>query len=99
METNLVPPCEGREGGPFTLRKRILARWTCSNFKPSFLLAQLLVDHMMVLETMTPLDFYEFRNYLAPGSGFQSLQFRLLENKLGVKPVSLSSCSLGHLLA
>ncbi|CAG0893073.1 unnamed protein product [Cyprideis torosa] len=47
---------------------------------------RLLVDHIMVLETMTPLDFYEFRNYLNPGSGFQSLQFRLLENKLGVKP-------------
>ena len=34
---------------------------------------------------MTPLDFMSFRNYLAPASGFQSLQFRLLENKLGVK--------------
>lgn len=34
---------------------------------------------------MTPLDFMEFRNYLAPASGFQSLQFRLIENKLGVK--------------
>ena len=27
----------------------------------------------------------DFRNYLAPASGFQSLQFRLIENKLGVK--------------
>lgn len=34
---------------------------------------------------MTPLDFMDFRDYLAPASGFQSLQFRLLENKLGVK--------------
>lgn len=34
---------------------------------------------------MTPLDFMEFRGYLAPASGFQSLQFRLIENKLGVK--------------
>ena len=34
---------------------------------------------------MTPLDFMDFRNYLAPASGFQSLQFRLIENKLGVK--------------
>jgi len=39
----------------------------------------------MILETMTPLDFMDFRNYLRPASGFQSLQFRLLENKLGVK--------------
>lgn len=34
---------------------------------------------------MTPLDFMDFRDYLSPASGFQSLQFRLLENKLGVK--------------
>lgn len=40
---------------------------------------------MPILETMTPLDFMDFRNYLAPASGFQSLQFRLIENKLGVK--------------
>src|SRR5690349_16364578 len=34
---------------------------------------------------MTPLDFMDFRDYLSPASGFQSMQFRLLENKLGVK--------------
>lgn len=38
----------------------------------------------MILETMTPLDFMDFRNYLRPASGFQSLQFRLLENKVPV---------------
>lgn len=27
----------------------------------------------------------DFRDYLSPASGFQSLQFRLMENKLGVK--------------
>lgn len=31
------------------------------------------------------LDFMDFRDYLSPASGFQSLQFRLIENKLGVK--------------
>uniref|UniRef100_A0A6Q2XAM2 Tryptophan 2,3-dioxygenase n=1 Tax=Esox lucius TaxID=8010 RepID=A0A6Q2XAM2_ESOLU len=45
---------------------------------------RLLVDQFAVLETMTALDFYDFREYLAPASGFQSLQFRLLENKIGV---------------
>lgn len=40
---------------------------------------------MSILETMTPLDFMAFRDYLCPASGFQSLQFRLLENKLGMK--------------
>lgn len=46
---------------------------------------QLLVDQVTILETMTPMDFMAFRDYLCPASGFQSLQFRLLENKLGVK--------------
>lgn len=44
----------------------------------------LLVDQMLILETMSPLDFVEFRDYLTSASGFQSMQFRLLENKLGV---------------
>lgn len=50
------------------------------------LILKLLRDQVSILETMTPLDFLEFRNYLTPGSGFQSLQFRLLENKLGLRP-------------
>uniref|UniRef100_A0A672KMQ3 tryptophan 2,3-dioxygenase n=1 Tax=Sinocyclocheilus grahami TaxID=75366 RepID=A0A672KMQ3_SINGR len=45
---------------------------------------RLLLDQFSVLETMTALDFYDFREYLSPASGFQSLQFRLLENKIGV---------------
>jgi len=44
----------------------------------------LLCDQISILETMTPLDFMEFRSYLSPASGFQSLQFRLIENKLGL---------------
>lgn len=49
------------------------------------LILKLLVDQVTILETMTPLDFMAFRDYLCPASGFQSLQFRLIENKLGVK--------------
>jgi tryptophan 2,3-dioxygenase len=30
----------------------------------------------------------DFRDYLSPASGFQSMQFRLLENKLGLKNVN-----------
>ncbi|XP_064191426.1 tryptophan 2,3-dioxygenase B-like isoform X1 [Anguilla rostrata] len=45
---------------------------------------RLLVEQFAVLETMSALDFFDFRSYLTPASGFQSLQFRLLENKLGV---------------
>ena len=46
---------------------------------------RLLIDQISVLETMTPLDFLEFRNLLVPASGFQSAQFRLLEVKLGLR--------------
>lgn len=45
----------------------------------------ILVEQFSILETMTPLDFMDFRDYLAPASGFQSYQFRLIENKLGIK--------------
>jgi tryptophan 2,3-dioxygenase len=45
---------------------------------------KLLVDQLRVLETMTPLDFLDFRDALTPASGFQSFQFRLLEQKLGL---------------
>ncbi|MBI3152329.1 MAG: tryptophan 2,3-dioxygenase [Chloroflexi bacterium] len=38
-----------------------------------------------ILETMTPMDFLEFRDLLLPSSGFQSLQFRIIEAKLGLK--------------
>jgi len=47
---------------------------------------KLLIDQLRVLETMTPLDFLDFRDFLVPASGFQSLQFRLIENKLGLRP-------------
>jgi len=44
----------------------------------------LLRGQLEVLETMTPLDFLDFRDALVPASGFQSAQFRLIENRLGV---------------
>ena len=49
------------------------------------LILKLLVDQVQILETMTPLDFMDFRSNLKQASGFQSLQFRLIENKLGVR--------------
>jgi tryptophan 2,3-dioxygenase len=45
----------------------------------------LLNQQVSILDTMTPLDFLEFRNLLAPSSGFQSLQFRLIEARLGLQ--------------
>ena len=46
---------------------------------------RLLVQQVDVLETMTPQDFLEFRQRLAPASGFQSVQFRELEFLSGAK--------------
>ncbi|MEK7432335.1 MAG: tryptophan 2,3-dioxygenase family protein [Cyanobacteriota bacterium] len=46
---------------------------------------KILVEQISIMETMTPLDFLDFRDYLLPASGFQSVQFRLLENKLGLE--------------
>jgi tryptophan 2,3-dioxygenase len=43
------------------------------------------VQQIGVLETMTPLDFLDFRDYLFPASGFQSFQFRVIETMLGLK--------------
>ena len=45
----------------------------------------LMIDQIRILETMTPLDFLEFRNYLFPASGFQSFQFRQVEVLLGLQ--------------
>lgn len=45
----------------------------------------ILHDQITVMETMTPMDFLDFRHFLYPASGFQSLQFRLLETLLGLK--------------
>jgi len=44
-----------------------------------------LVGQLDILETMTSLDFLDFRDYLSPASGFQSHQFRKLETMLGLK--------------
>jgi tryptophan 2,3-dioxygenase/ribonuclease HI len=40
---------------------------------------RLLLEHLEVLETMSPEGFLEFRDPLAPASGFQSTQFRAIE--------------------
>jgi tryptophan 2,3-dioxygenase len=42
------------------------------------------VDQISILETMTPLDFLDFRDLLRPASGFQSIQFKMIEAALGL---------------
>lgn len=46
---------------------------------------RVLNDQLAIIETMTPLDFMDFRDYLVPASGFQSIQFRMVEIKLGLR--------------
>lgn len=44
----------------------------------------LMFNHLDILETMTPMDFLEFRDLLIPASGFQSVQFREIEIRMGL---------------
>jgi tryptophan 2,3-dioxygenase len=44
-----------------------------------------MIEHIGVLESMSPQDFLEFRHNLAPASGFQSAQFREIEFISGLK--------------
>jgi tryptophan 2,3-dioxygenase len=46
---------------------------------------KLLLQQIDVLETMTPMDFLDFRDLLIPASGFQSVQFRKIENLMGLQ--------------
>ena len=46
---------------------------------------EILVGQITIMETMTPLDFLDFRDFLRPASGFQSIQFKILEAALGLR--------------
>ncbi len=45
---------------------------------------KVLVQQIDILETMTPMDFLDFRDMLRPASGFQSTQFKTIEARLGL---------------
>ena len=60
--------------------------WFCRHLLTRMhVIERVLVQQVDVLETMTPQDFLEFRQRLAPASGFQSVQFRELEFLSGAK--------------
>ncbi|HET6165752.1 MAG TPA: tryptophan 2,3-dioxygenase family protein [Marmoricola sp.] len=60
--------------------------WFCRHLLNRMaVIERVLVQQVDVLETMTPQDFLEFRQRLAPASGFQSVQFRELEFLSGAK--------------
>jgi tryptophan 2,3-dioxygenase len=51
---------------------------------------KLLITQIHILETMTPINFLEFRDELNPASGFQSMQFREIEFVSGLKHESIA---------
>ena len=46
---------------------------------------RVLIEQITIIETITPLDFLEFRDLLVPASGFQSLMFKRIEILLGIR--------------
>lgn len=50
-----------------------------------------LFEQWAVLETLTPSEYMEFRHVLGPASGFQSLQYRLVEFLLGNKNAEMTA--------
>lgn len=46
---------------------------------------KVMIEQVRIIETITPLDFLDFRNFLVPASGFQSFQFRKVELMLGLR--------------
>ncbi|CAF3417964.1 unnamed protein product [Rotaria sp. Silwood2] len=56
----------------------------------------MLIDQLHLLESMTPMEFLEFRDFITPASGFQSFQFRLIEMKLGLTDQHRSAYKANH---
>jgi len=77
-----------------TIRERLFARGVQAarhGLARVHAVERVLVEHIGVIETMTPQDFLEFRSNLAPGSGFQSAQFREIEALSGLKEPGLAA--------
>ncbi len=73
-------PGSGEAGDRLWWAQHLLARM--------HVIERVLVQQVDVLETMTPQDFLQFRQALAPASGFQSVQFRELEFLSAAKDAS-----------
>lgn len=57
---------------------------------------RLATEGYAVMETMDPADFLEFRDFLSPSSGFQSVQLREMEILLGLKDEERLACAGRH---
>jgi len=70
------------------LRRELNAGHTWTSIKTMrriLTIMKTLVGQIDILETMTPLSFNQFRNFLDSSSGFQSVQFRELEILCGLR--------------
>ena len=75
-----------------TARKELFAGRSFSarhHLKRVQAIERMLVEHLSIIESMSPQDFMEFRHLLAPASGFQSVQFREIEFLSGLKEPGL----------
>ncbi|HEX5560608.1 MAG TPA: tryptophan 2,3-dioxygenase family protein [Nocardioidaceae bacterium] len=77
-----------RTGGNRSGARRDGLWWAQHLLERMHVVERVLVQQVDVLETMTPQDFLQFRQALAPASGFQSVQFRELEFLSGAKDPS-----------
>jgi tryptophan 2,3-dioxygenase len=74
-----------RAGEPWNAERHLSRTVTIEN---------LLLEHLRVLETMSPEGFLAFRDPLDPASGFQSFQFRAIEFLSGAGKESMLNFSL-----
>jgi tryptophan 2,3-dioxygenase len=79
LDTGQDPGSDGERGGLW---------WAQHLLQRMHVIERVLVQQIDVLETMTPQDFLQFRQALAPASGFQSVQFRELEFLSGAQDAS-----------
>ena len=77
------------------LRRSSAALWVeepwnaISHLQRMVKIEDLLIEHLRVLETMSPDGFLQFRDPLDPASGFQSFQFRAIEFLSGAGQASI----------
>jgi tryptophan 2,3-dioxygenase len=64
------------------------------HLRRTVVIEDLLLEHLRVLETMSPEGFLEFRDPLNPASGFQSCQFRAIEFLSGAGKKAMLSFEL-----
>ena len=65
-------------------RKSIISR-AIKTLKRIRAIMDLQVQQIRLLSTLTPVEFAGFRNFLKPASGFQSIQYRMIEFIYGVR--------------